>query len=177
MEIIGDLGTVNNNIVITKKYEKRDPRKTDGRDGMIAIGAEGNFDMYIPDTNNQWKWKFHINNPTEYAVDHSEIRRNITGGNAQIFISNIYEIKNSCDFYPENAVILYLHATHATETKKHIELKERDGIYKDIRAKLNFEASDEDVKNIFDSKPEFQQKFEEQVKKIFASQVDTGEAQ
>ena len=80
MEVIGDLGEVDGNIQITRKYAQRSSRKnTDGRDGMVAIGAEGRFEEYIsPDY--IWTWQFHNTNSnagTWYAVDRSEIEKNI----------------------------------------------------------------------------------------------------
>ena len=125
MEIVGDLGEVNGNIRITHKYAKRAPReRTDGRDGMIAIGKEGSFSDYIEDKDNIWEWKFHKNQDklegTRYAVDREEIEKNIAEGVAQIFISNMSQIDIARKYYPENMVILYLHATHETKTKNHI---------------------------------------------------------
>lgn len=125
MEIVGDLGEVNGNIRITHKYAKRAPReKTDGRDGMIAIGKNGHFDEYITERDNIWEWKFHKNEDKsegiKYAVDREEIEKNISEGIAQIFISNMSQINMAKKYYPDNIVILYLHATHETETKNHI---------------------------------------------------------
>lgn len=122
MEIVGDLGNINNNIVITKKYAKRASRSTDGRDGMIAIEKDGNFNKFIHNSKDIWKWSFH-NSTTEYAVDHSEIRNNINNGIAQIFISNMEQIQSAKRFYQDNIVVLYLHATHETKTTEHIERK------------------------------------------------------
>ena len=128
MEIVGDLGEVNGNIRITHKYAKRAPReRTDGRDGMIAIGESGSFDDHITDQKNIWKWNFHKNGDNSagvwYAVDKSEIERNILDGVAQIFISNMSQIETARQYFPDNVVILYLHATHETETKNHIKEK------------------------------------------------------
>ena len=124
MSIVGGIGQVNNNIVITKKYAKREKRPTDGRDGMVAIGKNGDFQKYINNPEDIWSWSFH-NGSTEYAVDISEIKENIKMGKAQIFISNIGQIKKARELFPENIVVLYLHATHESATKKHIREKRK----------------------------------------------------
>lgn len=126
MEIIGDLGEVDGNIQITTKYAQRSAREnTDGRDGMKAIGPNGKFEEYI--TPEQiWKWEFHkrLDKPgTWYAVDRSEIERNIQPQKAQIFVSNMGQIEKAREYYPDNIVVLYLHATHETETINHIRAK------------------------------------------------------
>ncbi len=128
MEIVGDLGEINGNIKITSKYAKRPRREdTDGRDGMIAIGKDGDFSDYIKNKNDIWKWEFHGNGSstsgTQYAVDRSEIEKNIENKMPQIFISNMGQIKQALEYYPNNVVVLYLHATHETETRNHIEAK------------------------------------------------------
>lgn len=135
MEVIGDLGEVDGNIQITRKYAQRSSRKnTDGRDGMVAIGAEGRFEDYIsPDY--IWTWQFHNTNSnagTWYAVDRSEIEKNIQPGRAQIFVSNMDQIEIAQSYYPNNLVVLYLHATHETETKNHIRAKSINDIEEEI---------------------------------------------
>lgn len=142
MEIVGDLGEVNGNIRITHKYAKRAPRdRTDKRDGMIAIGEDGHFSDHITDKENIWEWQFHKNDDkiegTGYAVDRSEIDKNIADGVAQIFISNMSQIEIAKKFYPDNMVILYLHATHETETKNHIKEKCKLDMTKRIIRELN----------------------------------------
>jgi len=131
MEIVGDLGTVNKNIVITKKYAKRDKRLTDGRDGMIAIGKNVDFKKYIAVDSDIWSWVFHTGK-TEYAVDREEINKNMRNGIAQIFISNMTQIENAKKYFPNNIVILYLHATHETATRTHIEEKRRNEVIESI---------------------------------------------
>ena len=135
MEVIGDLGEVDGNIQITRKYAQRSPRKnTDGRDGMVAIGAEGKFEDYIH-PHYIWTWQFHNTNGntgTWYAVDRSEIEKNIQPGRAQIFVSNMDQIEIARSYYPDNLVVLYLHATHETETKKHIRVKSINDIEEEI---------------------------------------------
>lgn len=135
MEVIGDLGEVDGNIQITSKYAQRSPREnTDRRDGMIAIGAEGRFEDYIS-SDNIWKWPFHVMNGkagTWYAVDRSEIDNNIQPGRAQIFVSNMDQIEDARKYYPDNLVVLYLHATHETETKNHIREKSINDIEEEI---------------------------------------------
>lgn len=142
MEIVGDLGEVNGNIRITHKYAKRAPReRTDGRDGMIAIGEDGDFSKYIKDKDNIWEWMFHKNGDemcgTKYAVDRGEINKNISDGVAQIFISNMSQINIAKKYYPDNMVVLYLHATHETETKNHITEKCRLDLLKKIAIESN----------------------------------------
>lgn len=126
MEIVGDLGEINGNIKITTKYAKRARREdTDRRDGMKAIGKDGNFLDYISCSDDVWEWQFHGsgNNGTSYAVDRKEIEKNIRDGVPQMFISNMGQISEAIKHYPHNVVVLYLHATHATETKNHIITK------------------------------------------------------
>lgn len=141
MEIVGDLGEVNGNIRITHKYAKRIQREsTDGRDGMIAIGKEGDFENYIKKREDIWEWEFHEG--TRYAVDKAEIDKNISDGIAQIFISNMTQIEIARDYYPDNMVILYLHATHETETKNHIIRKCRLDMEKRIIDRLNCDKNE-----------------------------------
>ena len=138
MEIIGDLGEVDGNIQITRKYAQRSPRDaTDGRDGMIAIGTNGKFEEHIS-LEQIWKWEFHkrADKPgTWYAVDRSEIEKNIQPGKAQIFVSNMGQIERAREFYPDNIVVLYLHATHETETMNHIRVKCSNDIVESIMKK------------------------------------------
>lgn len=138
MEVIGDLGEVDGNIQIIHKYAQRSPREsTDGRDGMIAIGENGKFEEHIsPDY--IWTWEFHNTNGksgTWYAVDRSEIERNLQPGKAQIFVSNMDQIEIARSYYPNNLVVLYLHATHETETKNHIRAKSINDIEEEIMKK------------------------------------------
>lgn len=139
MEIIGDLGEVDGNIQIIHKYAQRSAREnTDKRDGMIAIGRNGDFGSYIrPEY--IWEWEFHKGvgkKGTRYAVDRSEIEMNLQPGRAQIFVSNMNEIKNARRYYPHNIVVLYLHATHETETKNHIHEKCINDFAEDIMKEL-----------------------------------------
>lgn len=140
MEVIGDLGEVDGNIQITRKYAQRSPRKnTDGRDGMVAIGAEGRFEDYIA-SSNIWTWQFHNMNGnagTWYAVDRSEIEKNIQHGRAQIFVSNMDQIEVAQNYYPDNLVVLYLHATHETETRNHIRAKSINDVEEKIMGETN----------------------------------------
>ena len=159
MEIVGDLGEVNGNIRITHKYAKRASRKrTDGRDGMIAIGKEGDFSDYIKEKNNIWEWKFHKNEDeiegTGYAVDKGEIEKNISDGVAQIFISNMSQINVARKYYPENMVILYLHATHETETKNHIIEKCKSDMIRKIIDEIG--CNENEALNFLNTKHEFQ---------------------
>lgn len=135
MEVIGDLGEVDGNIQIIHKYAQRSPREgTDGRDGMIAIGAEGSFEEHI-NSDYIWTWQFHNTDGksgTWYAVDRSEIERNLKPGRAQIFVSNMEQIDIARNYYPYNLVVLYLHATHETETKNHIRAKSINDIEVEI---------------------------------------------
>lgn len=147
MEIIGDLGEINNDIRITTKYAQRRPKATDGRDGMIAIGRDKAFEEYISNAENIWKWTFHKQeDATSYAVDKGEIEKNISDGIAQIFISNMGQIQNARKLYPNNLVVLYLHAAHETETRKHIELKAKESMVKRICEERH--CSSEEAKEI-----------------------------
>jgi hypothetical protein len=136
MEIVGDLGRINKNIVITTKYAKRNKRKTDGRDGMVAIGDDGNFIDYIPKEADIWSWVFH-KGETEYAVSLEELRDNKEMGIAQVFISNMKQIDEARRLFPENIVVLYLHATHETATKSHIEEKRKNALIDIIISSTN----------------------------------------
>jgi len=162
MEIIGDLGTIKNNIVITPKFAKRDARDTDGRDGMTAIGVSGSFNSYISDSKDVWKWNFHSSG-TEYAIDHSVIRENIGNRRAQIFISNMAQIETARKIYPDNIVVLYLHATHETATKQHIKEKRKFELWREISKEMcanSDSLTDEDEKYIFENDKDIQCKLE-----------------
>ena len=145
MEIVGDLGEINGNIKITKKYAKRSFREdTDRRDGMIAIGKTGEFSDYIKEKDKIWEWRFHNLNSegTHYAVDRSEIEKNIENNTPQIFISNMEQIDNAIKYYPSHVVILYLHATHATETRNHIIIKRTHDKLQEIMENENISLDD-----------------------------------
>ena len=162
MEIVGDMGTVHNNIVITTKYAKRASRPTDGRDGMKAIGKEGKFEDYI-DKKDIWKWSFHNDN-REFAVSRKEINDNIEKGIAQIFISNMNVIEDAKKFYPDNIVVLYLHATHESATLNHIHKKNTHDLMVEIK-KEHGDYTDEQVKEEFDNNPKIQAQFRESVER------------
>lgn len=163
MEIVGDLGKVNKNIVITTKYAKRRKRKTDGRDGMIAIGKSGDFSKYISDKNNVWSWVFH-KGETEYAVNLSEIKENINKNVAQIFISNMAQINNARKLFPENIVVLYLHATHETATRTHIEEKRKDGLIDSIIENSQLTITYDEAEKMVDTEEKYQDKLQKLVK-------------
>lgn len=158
MEIVSDLGKVNGNLVQIKKYAKRAANPlTDRRDGMIPIGADGKFEDYIKEEF-IWKWTGHkktsktqVSTEKEYAVDLNEIRSNMYANKCQIFISNFDEIEKARTLFPNNLVVLYLHATHDTETRKHIERKRQMEIRKSIQHKLphGSELSDNEITVIF----------------------------
>lgn len=166
MEIVGDLGEVNGNIRIVHKYAKRASREgTDGRDGMIAIGKEGEFDNYIINRENIWEWTFHKNEDstegTQYAVDRSEIDKNVSDGVAQIFISNMSQIETARKYYPDNVVVLYLHATHETETRNHIDQKCRLDIVKRIMDEIG--GSEKEAFDILKNSAVYQRKLSEDI--------------
>lgn len=164
MEVVGDIGAVHENIVITTKYAMRDMRPTDGRDGMIAIGKNGSFKDTMKkelkvelDENDIWNWGFK-QRPTKYAVCHREIKSNLNKNKAQIFISNMDQIDTARKFYENNIIVLYLHATHETETKKHIEAKRRFELIEEIK-KQNQELSSESTILEFENNRILQDKF------------------
>ncbi|GJQ61057.1 MAG: hypothetical protein SCALA702_01100 [Melioribacteraceae bacterium] len=165
MEVVGDMGDVHENIVVTNKYAKRDSRPTDGRDGMIAIGKNGDFKKAMEtelnfkvEDKDIWEWGFK-QRPTKYAVCHKEIKNNIIAKKAQIFISNMDEIKNARKFYEKNIVVLYLHATHESSTKKHIYAKRRFELEKEIRQKHR-DITKEQVKFEFENNQDLQERFQ-----------------
>jgi guanylate kinase len=164
MEIVGDIGAVHENIVVTTKYAKRDNRPTDGRDGMIAIGRNEKFKDFMENKVNCtieekdiWEWGFK-QRPTKYAVCHKEISNNLKDKKAQIFISNMGEIENARRFYANNIVVLYLHATHATETKKHITSKRKFELEEEIKNQHNTYSA-EDIKYEFENNMIVQERF------------------
>ena len=173
MEIIGDLGEVDGNIQITRKYAQRSPREaTDGRDGMVAIGANGKFENHIK-PEQIWKWEFHkrADKPgTWYAVDRSEIEQNIQPGKAQIFVSNMGQIETARKFYPDNIVVLYLHATHETETMNHIRVKCSTDIADFIMKKSNCSIKEAEQIMISDTqiKADFDAQIEEKREEIIS---------
>jgi len=155
MEIIGDLGEVDGNIQIIHKYAQRSAREnTDKRDGMIAIGRDGSFEEYIR-PEHIWEWEFHKGvgkKGIKYAVDRSEIEMNFRPGRAQIFVSNMDEIENARKYYPQNIVVLYLHATHETETKNHIRAKCVNDYAEEIMKEMNCSMLEAEQRMLSDSK-------------------------
>lgn len=182
MEIVGDLGEIYKNIVITKKYARRDPRDdTDGRDGMIAIGPNGDFEKYIKPKSAIWSWKFH-NGSTSYAVNRQEIDENISKGISQIFISNIQQIEEAKKYYPDNIVILYLHAAHTSATEEHIKQKRKTEVLREegfnIRLK-NKEEIKEEFNGLIQNNMLTQEKYKkliendrEEIKKVFNDYIN-----
>lgn len=132
MEIVGDIGKIDGSLVQVKKYAKRNASPlTDRRDNMVPIGKSGQFEQFMP-IEAIWKWVGHkskekggVSVEKEYAVNKKEISENLINNKSQIFIANFNEIANARKYFPNNIVVLYLHATHDTETKKHIERKRR----------------------------------------------------
>ena len=165
MEIVSDLGKVNGNLVQIKKYAKRAANQlTDRRDGMIPIGADGKFEERIP-KEFIWKWTGHKNSSAsqistekEYAVDLNEIRSNVRAKKCQIFISNFGEIERARALFPDNIVVLYLHATHDTETRKHIERKRQLESRKNIQKSLPHgeELSDSEITALFNESSNYE---------------------
>ncbi len=110
-EVIGE-----QQIHITTKEAKREPKENDRRDGMKAIGVNGKFSKDF-----DIKWFFHKDKNhkgTEYAVSEKEIRFYLQNEKSQIFISNIGQIENFKKLFDKNVVFLYLHATRSDEDNK-----------------------------------------------------------
>lgn len=179
MAAIGDMGKIRGDIVVTNKFAAYRDKSltTDGRDGMISLGKNnGNLKLAMEEKlkcrlsdDDIWRWRFK-KRPQEYAVCHGEIRKHIQDKKAQIFVSNMSEIENARTFYADNIVILYLHATHATATRKHVELRRRDELEKAIRERLAKKKSImekdvkwEEVKYEFEGNVEIQKEFQEKV--------------
>jgi len=142
MEIVGDMGEIYKNIVIIKKYAKRDTRITDRRDGMEAIGPNGDFKEHIKPQEAIWEWSFHEKS-TYYAVNRQEINENIEKGLTQIFISNLQQIPKAKQYYPDNIVILYLHAAHKSATEEHIRQKRKLEVIKEETNNKKFKNQEE----------------------------------
>ena len=165
MEIVSDLGRVNGNLVQIKKYAKRAANQlTDRRDGMIPIGVDGKFEEHIK-YEFIWKWTGHKNSSKaqvgtekEYAVDLEEIQQNIKEKKCQIFISNFGEIEKARELFPDNIVVLYLHATHDTETRKHIERKRQLESRKSIQNNLphGTDLSDSEITALFNESSNYE---------------------
>lgn len=147
MEIVGNIGKINDTIIQVEKYAQRKPNPlTDHRDNMKPIGNE-KFENYIKDKKNIWEWEGHKKNIKaikKYAVDIEKINENIKNGNSQIFIANFEQIKKAKELFPNNIVILYLHATHESETLKHIENKRLTSIKENSVEKAKI--TDEQIK-------------------------------
>lgn len=162
MEIVSDIGKIDGSLIQIPKYAKREAAPlTDRRDGMIPIGSDGKFEDYISPSDCIWNWIGHKTSDTqasvsvekEYAVNIQYIRNNIKNGKAQIFISNFGEIEKARALFPNNLVVLYLHATHDTETRKHIqkkrELESRKKIRQIAQRDESLDLSDDDVTKRF----------------------------
>jgi guanylate kinase len=100
-------------VSIVAKMAKREPKPNDRRDGMTAIGEQGEFPPSFDFT-----WRFHQTEEsegTEYAVSTDEIRQNIANGKQQILISNMNEFARFRELFGDHAVFLYLHALRPEE--------------------------------------------------------------
>lgn len=172
MEIVGDIGKIDGSIVQITKYAKRKANEiTDRRDKMQPIGDDGEFSDFID--GEIWEWIGHKENTNSncintnkqrtYAIDLSEVRQNIEKHKTQIFVANFDEITKFRECFPDNAVVLYLHATHQSETEKHLYTKRSNEILNAIKESYSLnEDSKEELQNIF-LQPEYQQKLEELV--------------
>ena len=107
MENLNIMGT--DAIRIVQKMAKRDPEETDRRDGMVAIGADGEFPDEV-----DWRWTFHSKR-TEYGVSTAEIKRNMNEGVAQIFVANPGQIGRARDLFGARVVVLYLHSAISSD--------------------------------------------------------------
>jgi hypothetical protein len=172
MEVVGDMGAVHENIAITHKYAAfRKQYPTDGRDGMTSLGEnESDFKTAMErelkctiEESDIWDWGFK-ERKQKYAVCHKEIQQNIEKKKAQIFISNMGEIEKARKLYTNNIVVLYLHATHATETRKHIESKYRFELGEDIKREHR-DYTDDDIKHEFENNIEIQRKLHDKIAK------------
>lgn len=165
MEIVSDIGKVDGSLVQIKKYAKREANPlTDRRDGMEPIGVDGKFERHIQEEF-IWKWTGHkksnhaqVSTEKEYAVDLNEIQKNIKEKKCQIFISNFDEIEKARVLFPDNIVVLYLHATHDTETRKHIERKRQLESRKSIQKNQLYgnELSDSELTKLFHEKQNYE---------------------
>lgn len=111
MENLNILGS--DRVAVVRKMARRDPKPGDRRDGMIALGPNGEFP-----TDFDWRWHFHQGDHfdgTEYAISTSEIRRGIDEGQQQIVISNTGEIEVSRERLSGQVVWIYLHAVRSEE--------------------------------------------------------------
>jgi len=155
MEIVGDTRKVGDSILRVKKYTKceRSPW-TNRRDNIEPIGNDGTFENYIP-ANAMWAWKGHRTHghcacvERECAVNLEEMQKNMMSKKAQIFIADFQEIEYARELFPENIVILYLHATHNSATMKHITRKRtkeiREEIAKDAKEKEKLILNDNEI--------------------------------
>lgn len=113
MEMLNLIGS--DRISIVSKMAKRKPKENDKRDGMIAIGPDGEF----PPTYD-FRWIFHKKEElgvkgVEYAVSTGEIERNIEAKRAQIVVSNFEQFPIFRQRWPEHAIFLYLYRLSSSE--------------------------------------------------------------
>ena len=111
MESLNIMGS--QQIAVVSKMGRRAEKETDKRDGMIAIGPNGEFPPEY-----DWRWEFHKGNDfkgIKYAVSTDEIGKNISENKTQILISNMGQIEKAKEIYGEHMVFIYLHATRTEE--------------------------------------------------------------
>jgi guanylate kinase len=107
-------------VAIVTKMAKREEKPNDRRDGMRAIGREGEFPAEF-----DIRWKFHESG-TEYAISMNEVRRNIESGRSQVFVSNMGEFGRFRELFGNRAVFLYLHSLRPEEQVREYQLSRWD---------------------------------------------------
>lgn len=149
LETIGDTSEKSIISIITKQA-KREAKTKDKRDGMIAIGKEGEFDKEF-----DIQWEFHKNKSTgkgtEYAISSKQISDNIEIGCSQIVISNTNQFDMFKQRYGERVVFIYLNRLQSREDKEKYLLEHET--LKDAQDKLS--ESDEVYENYIDKLVEF----------------------
>ena len=100
-------------IHVVTKQAKREAKKNDKRDGLVAIGRNGIFSSEF-----DIKWTFHnddIFQGTEYAISSEEVKRNTDSATPQIVVSNMRQFGMFREKYQNRIVFLYLHALRSKE--------------------------------------------------------------
>ena len=111
-------------IKILSKQAKRNQKPNDKRDGLIAIGPNGNFTKQydIP-------WRFHNdeNFPgVEYAISSKEVEKNFQDNVHQIVVSNFRQINMFKERYGNRVSFIYLHALRNEEDVEKYQRENND---------------------------------------------------
>jgi len=96
-------------IHIVEKMAKREEKLEDRRDGMIAIGRDGEFPAGF-----DFRWSFHESG-TQYAIKAADVWSYINAEKMQVVVSNMNEFARFREEFGNHVAFVYLHSLRPEE--------------------------------------------------------------